>query len=338
MLHSLMSPTSHPCILSATLQRLRSPSSPLNRPPSTIFAYCGYHPTRNKAWLMAEFDTVAKHLIHNYPHDFARLALQHDDFKVLGVVDTEQPTVKTHRTDSLIRVRVGGQKALIHHEFQTTDSKTPMPRRMARYIGYCIGQYGVPIYSTVIYLRPDAGRNDPGYYAQEQHGYRVLVQYKVIRLSELDGQRILAGDHSGLIPFAPLMQRPAGVDTEAWLRQCVNRAQAVPMDETRKASYLADLAILSGLVYKSETIMTIIAEETMYESSIVQHFTEKALEQGGREFLLDVLALRFQPEDVQQLASRIEAIEDVQRLKQLHRAAIQIPTLEAFRSLLDADE
>ena len=80
----------------------------------------------------------------------------------------------------------------------------------------------------------------------------------------------------------------------------------------------------------------------MYESSVVQYFTEKGIEQGieqgGREFLLDVLALRFQPEDVQRLASRIEAIEDVQRLKQLHRAAIQVPSLEAFRHLLDAEE
>ena len=67
-------------------------------------------------------------------------------------------------------------------------------------------------------------------------------------------------------------------------------------------------------------------------------FAEQGREQGGREFLLDVLALRFQPEDVQRLASRIEAIEDVQRLKQLHRAAIQVPSLEAFRHLLDADE
>ena len=66
----------------------------------------------------------------------------------------------------------------------------------------------------------------------------------------------------------------------------------------------------------------------MYESSVIQHFAEQGIEQGreqvGREFILDVLALRFQPEDVQRLASRIEAIEDVQRLKQLHRAAIQV--------------
>ena len=203
---------------------------------------------------MAEFDTVAKHLIHTYPHDFARFALQQDDFKVLGVVDTEQPTVEAHRTDSLIRVRIGDEEALVHHEFQTTDSNPPMPYRMVGYIGRGIQQHRLPIYSIVIYLRPDAGRTDPGHYLQERHGFRVLVQYKVIRLIEIDGQRILDEGHSGLLPFSPLMQRPAGVDAEAWLRQCVNRAQAVSMDEALKINYLVDLAILSGLVYKSETV------------------------------------------------------------------------------------
>ncbi len=60
---------------------------------------------------MAEFDTIAKHLIHTYPHDFARFALQHDDLEVLDVIDTEQPTVEAHRTDSLIRVRVTTSKS-----------------------------------------------------------------------------------------------------------------------------------------------------------------------------------------------------------------------------------
>ncbi len=182
----------------------------------------------------------------------------------------------------------------------------------------------------------------------------MLVQYKVIRLIDIAGQGILAEEHPGLIPFAPLMQRPADVDAEAWLRQCISRAQAMPMDETLKANYLADLAILSGLVYNSETIMTIISEETMYESSVVQYFTEKALEQGikrgieqgieqgGREraieALLDVLEIRFALAASDPLADRVGAIDDVQRLKQLHRAAIHVPSLEAFKNLLDAAE
>ena len=199
-------------------------------------------------------------------------------------------------------------------------------------------------------LRPDAGRNDPGHYVQERRGYRVLVQYKVIRLIEIDGQRILAEGPSGLLPFAPLMQPPAGVDAEGWLRQCVNRAQQVPMDESRKANYLADLAMLSGLVYNLETIMTIIEEETMYESSVVQYFTEKGIEQGikqgiergGRkgtlEALLEVLEIRFGLAASDPLAARIGATDDVQRLKQLLRAAVQVPSLDAFRHLLDQAE
>ena len=57
---------------------------------------------------------------------------------------------------------------------------------------------------------------------------------------------------------------------------------------------MADLAMLSGLVYNLETITTVIAEETMYESSVVQYFTEKGIEQGIQDSIQEVLALRFQ--------------------------------------------
>ena len=167
------------------------------------------------------------------------------------------------------------------------------------------------------------------------------MQYKVIRLIELDGQGILDAGPPGLLPFAPLMQPPAGVEAEAWLRQCVNRAQAVPMDETRKESYLADLAILSGLVYNLDTIRTIIAEETMYESSVVQYFTEKALKQGieqgerkqAIESLLEVVELRFGADAAESMIADLAAIDDVPRLNQLHRTAIQASSFEEFRTV-----
>ena len=294
---------------------------------------------------MAEIDTVSKHLIQTYPADFARFALQRDDIEDVEVIESEQPIVEVRRTDSLLRVCIDGEDALVHHEFQTTDHPT-MPRRMAGYIGRSIEHYGLPVYAHVFYLRPDAGRRDPGYYLQENPGYQILVQYKVIRLSQLPGQAVLDSGTVGLLPFAPLMQPPAGQAEATWLEQCIARAAAVPLGRAVKADFLAGLAILSGLVYNPQTIMAIVSKEHLMdlirESSFAQYLAESAreegIEQGIQESIQEVLALRFQPEDMHPLARRIGAIDDVQRLKQLHRAAIQMPSLEAFRHLLDADE
>ena len=124
---------------------------------------------------MAEFDTISKHFIHTYPADFVRFALQRDDIEVVEVLDTEQPTVEVRRTDSLLRIRIAGEDALVHHEFQTTDHPA-MPRRMAGYIGRSIEHYGLPVYAHVLYLRPASGRRDPGYYIQEHPDYPVVIR------------------------------------------------------------------------------------------------------------------------------------------------------------------
>ncbi len=296
---------------------------------------------------MAEIDIVSKHLLQTYPADFARFALQQDDIEDVEVLDTEQPTVR--RTDSLLRVRIGGEDALVHHEIQTTDHPA-MPLRMAGYIGRMIEHYGLPVYAHVLYLRPTAGRRDPGYYMQEHPDYPVVIRYKVIRLNQLPGQAVLDRAFVGLLPFAPLMQPPADQTEAAWLEQCVARAAALPLDRPDKADFLAGLAILSGLVYNPQTIMATVSKEHLMdlirESSFAQYLAENAREegikQGGRERaiedLLDVLEIRFALAASDPLADRIGAIDDVQRLKQLHRAAIQVPSLEAFRHLLNADE
>lgn len=78
--------------------------------------------------------------------------------------------------------------------------------------------------------------------------------------------------------------------------------------------------------------------DLMRESSFAQYLAENAreagikqgVEQRGRERaiedLLYVLAIRFALAASDPLADRIGAIDDVQHLKQLFRAAIQVPS------------
>ena len=298
---------------------------------------------------MAEFDIVSKYLVQHYPADFARFALGRDDVEGAEVIDPEQLTVEARQTDSLLRVRLGSEAVLVHTEFQAADStQPPMARRMVGYIGRAVEQYGLPVVSIVIYLRPAAGRRDPGYYLQDRPGHRILVEYQVIRLSELDGQRILESGHVGLWSFVPLM-RPTGRPAD-WLETCMRAVQAQPLDRATKADCLAGMSLLSGLVYGRETVSAIFLKEGLMdiirESPVAQYLTqqgiEQGIEQGGREraieALLDVLEIRFALDAAEPLAVRVRGMEDLQRLKHLHRAAIQVESLKAFQALLDADE
>ncbi len=293
---------------------------------------------------MAEYDSVSKDLIQTYPKDFIRLTFGQDDVKVLDILDTEQTTVETRHTDSFIRVHIAGKEALIHHEFQTTDDPS-MPLRMAGYIIRAIERHNLPIYSSVIYLRRNAGRRDPGYFTHEISGRPVVMDYTVIRLGEIEGQEIIDGGPSGLFPFVPLMKHPDRIDSEAWLHHCVDATNALRVDESIKVDFLGRLMILSGLEYDQSLINRILLQEglmdaIMRESSFVQYIKQQGIEQGGRqraiEDILEVLEIRFDLSEAHPLSTRIAAIDDLHRLKQLHRAAIQVSSLEAFQRMLDA--
>ena len=145
---------------------------------------------------MASFDTASKKQIERNPQDFVNLCFKFglSDITVLEVVTPEQPTVEMHQADTLIKVLNDGQEVLVHFEFQTTDSYDPeMPLRMAGYIIRAIEVYQLPVYSNVIYLRPDAGNNDPGKFVQNLEGHNISIEYQVFRLIEMDGFR----DHFG---------------------------------------------------------------------------------------------------------------------------------------------
>ena len=295
---------------------------------------------------MADFDTISKTHARAYPMDFVNhcLDFDQDDVTFVQLITPEQPTIEMHQADMLIKVELNGEEALIHFEFQTTDSYDPeMALRMAGYIVRTVETYRLPVYSSVIYLRPDAGRRDPGHYLQDRVKHRIFIEYQVLRLIEIDGALILDRKPTGLIPFTPLMKRPAGVDAEEWLRRCVQTADSI--DVPNKPAYLGSLAVLGNLIYDPETISNIILEETMQQPSIIEYWTEQAHQQGiqqgvrerALEDILEALELRLQPDAARTFKPVLEEIDDLQRLKQLHRAAILAENVEDFQRALEAN-
>ncbi len=324
---------------------------------------------------MPPIDALTKHFVQTYPHHFLQFTFQRDDIQLVKILPTEQTTVETRHLDTLLKVQIDGQPSLVHYEFQTTDSTPSMPRRMASYIGRLIGQSGLPVYAHVIYLRPDAGKNDPGSYIQEHPLYPIRIHYAVLRLADLPGEIVRDGRLFGLLPVATLMQPPLGTHRDQWLTECMAMTRALPLDSSAKANMALGLAFYSSLTYDKQHLFTLLAKERLMdilkESEFARDFLdmlreefgdelrrqaedeirgqgieqgreqgieqgiEQGREQGIRHSIQAVLELRFGAGAAQAFAARLASIDDVQRLEHLHRVAVQASKPEEVSRLLD---
>ena len=297
------------------------------------------------------YDIVTKNALQQFPEDILRTVLEGSDFTFVGFVEGEFTTVEMRRTDSLIQVRLGDALVLVHIEFQVSDSAPlEMARRNVGYLGRCYERYGLPILSHVIYLRPNAGRRDPGGYRQEIPNYQFIVEYKVIRLSELQGQSVLEAENTGLLPFAPLMQPPSGTSPLQWAIACNQRTKRLSLPTEIRSNLLVSQWVLSGLIHPHPAVGSFLSEAVMQESSVYQHLVETAAEEryqqgiaqgieqgkvegiveGKRAAILQFLRLQFQdiPEPI---AQRITAIESVSDLDALLEQAMTAKSLDELQ-------
>ena len=146
------------------------------------------------------------------------------------------------------------------------------------------------------------------------------------------------------------------------------KAETTCVERSAKADYLASMAFLCGGLYDAETICKVLVEEDLmdlvYESSFVKQLIQQGIEEGIQQGIeegiqqgieegiqqgieqrergyaikniITVLEIRFDLHESENLSARLATITDLQRLKQLHRAAIQVSSLEAFEQVLDA--
>jgi len=288
------------------------------------------------------YDNVAKFVALGYPKPFTEHILEYPNLVVLEELATEQVTLKTHYTDSTLKVQLADEIAILHNEVQAYDSREPMPFRFAGYSGFLIREHQMNVYCSVLYLHPRAGLNDPGFYAYAGHDCEYKHKYRVVRLIEIEGQSILELQEPGLLPLTPLMKRPSGMSEVRWLEKCVDATTTSGVGAEDLDLLLAALGIFGGLVYDRQLIDERLPEGIMQESPFFrehlqeaeQRGLERGLERGQKEgtinSILTLLGDQFQPEAVQALKPTLETIDDLEHLKQLLRAVPRVQSLEAF--------
>ena len=127
----------------------------------------------------------------------------------------------------------------------------------------------------------------------------------------------------------------------------VNTVYATPVDQQSRGDLLCAISLFGSIVHDVELFKRIISEELMQESKYYQLLRdefiaqglEQGLEQGTRETTIkNTLALlneKFAVNAVNDLIPVLQRITDLQQLEQLHLAAAQVQSLDAFKLMLD---
>ena len=287
------------------------------------------------------FDIVSKDIFGTFDEDLLRKLTNIPGLKFVEQLETELPTVEIRRMDILAKAKIDGREVLVHIEFQVSRESAPeILKRKVGYFGRCFERYGLPILSFTVYLRSDAGGNDPGEYRQDFPRHNVLIEYQVVRLSEFDGQSIFDTDQTSLMAFTPLMQPPEGVSGVEWIEQCHQMTLALPLAPDLQNNLLIWQWILSGLIVNPAEIRHLL-EVPMLESSTYRYILQQGIEQGAREStiegILEALEIQFRESGAQTLKPMLESIEELQRLKDLRRAVLQVNSLDEFKTLLTSN-
>ncbi len=279
-----------------------------------------------------EYNNTARILLTEHAPDISQFVLDTDDVEVLEDIDTEQQHTVARRTDSTKRIRVDGHEAILHIELQLRDSThRPMWARNAEYQGYLVGQHQLPVYTNAIYFHRNAGKNDPGKYEYSWNGYVYTLHYKVIRLSQIDGKSILERQAPGLLPFTPLMRRPAGMNLDRWVQECVDTTLSAPVDEQTRSDLLFATYLFGSIVHDATVYKHRIREELMIESKGYQLL----IRENTVKHILALLKRRFQAEAVDALQTMLLNITDSQKLEDLLFAASEVPNIDAFAQMLN---
>jgi len=315
---------------------------------------------------LGKYDISSKVLFKDFIEDFVRLAIKDHDFEIVEEIPTELPFAEIRFIDAPVRVKIDGKDAIVHIEFQTQTSSDPMEYRIAEYIGRLIHKYQMPVYVTIIYLGESAGVDDPGgcqFSLDKTFSYSL--QYQVIRISEIDGEKVLSQKLPlGLLPFSALMKRPEGVGKEEWLKRCTKTVLDVDFDsQEKRQSYLGTFVIISNLIHETEFILNLLKEgKTMIDFErfpLIQELTKKARDEGitkgiaegiakgitkgisegitkGQvKSLIKIIETEYGKKGLRQVESRIQAIQDEDKLFALIEPALTSSSLEEFKKTLD---
>lgn len=261
------------------------------------------------------FDATLKDMARDCPEAFLR-EFDRPPSAPINLLNVDLSAV-TRSADLIIGIGEPMEE-VVHIEFQTSASAWKHADVLV-YNALLYSHQHVPVHSVVLLLRPEAAHpNMTGRirYATRPESGNMDFGYQVVRLWEIDAERLLKGD-LGLMPLAVLGRLPEGValsdSLAAIARRMVDRlTKEVSADEAGKL--LARALLLAGLRVRRNAAFEIFrGVNMMEESDTYLAILEEGETKGLRKAILRAGEARFgAPEP--SIKSKLDSVNDIERL------------------------
>jgi hypothetical protein len=272
-----------------------------------------------------KFDATLKDLGHGHPRAFLATFDAPPTLPV-RLLDVDLSTV-TVAADLVLGL--GDPLAeIVHFDFQSGPSAGKHADVLA-YNALLYRQYGVPVHSIVVLLRPQAAHrnlNGSVAYAARPGRGKMDFGYEVIRLWERPVEELLAGD-LGTLPLAVLGRLPAEVAEEEGLtsvvQRMIDRLQAEATVDVTRHLLTAAFVLIGLRVEPGAARQVFQGVRAMRDSTTYMAILDEGGIMATKKLILRQGRKRFGEPDASVQAT-LDAITDLDRLERLGERLLDV--------------
>ncbi|MDI6794285.1 MAG: hypothetical protein QME81_15715 [bacterium] len=298
---------------------------------------------------MGDFDITLKRLSDEFTVDYARFALDDERINLVGKIDVskieKELPILTREADCLARVaEKKGKEFILHIDFQA-EYRHNLPDRMLGYTYRVYEKYKLPVYSVLIVLKETGVKIRTKTEIKVRDLKSLRHEYKVIKVWEVEAEKILEKKITGLYPLLPLMKTDKS--GEELISEAAELIEKEVEDIEHKADAYVALRIFSAINFPSSLVNKILKRrDIMVQSPAYQEILQEGemigigkgkvlgIEEGIERSILEVLEERFgfiSPK----LEQEVRGLQGMKACDFLLRKAINVPSIEEFKELLE---
>ncbi len=236
--------------------------------------------------------------------------------------------------DGLYQVQFAGQPAETPFLIEIENTPAPDADRQMRdaIMAVALANRQIPD-ALLILLQPRGNADVAGEVrlASAADTVRGLIQWRVVKLWEVDAETLFALGDPALAPFITLARTTQ--PPEEFLKRCREFIDArTPPD--RLAEVLAVTTIMAGVHYNERRLLDFfMTEDTMITSPVLDRLALRIENNTQCRNIMDFLTDRF-GDAAQQVAGRVTVIADSEILRELVKWSAMCPDLAAFEQRL----